>query len=38
MFDFLRYLLPNQTQIEWGSVSAVVGTGFTYLCGWNGSY
>ena len=37
MFDFLRYLLPNQTQIEWGSVSAVVGTGFTYLCGWNGA-
>ena len=37
MFDFLRYLLPNQAQIEWGSMSALVGTGFTYFCGWNGA-
>lgn len=37
MIEFLRYLLPNQSQIEWGSMSALVGTGFTYLCGWNGA-
>ena len=37
MFEFLRYILPNQSQIEWGSMSAIVGTGFTYLCGWNGA-
>lgn len=37
MIEFLRYILPNQSQIEWGSMSAIVGTGFTYLCGWNGA-
>lgn len=37
MFEFLRYMLPSQSQIEWGSMSALVGTGFTYFCGWNGA-
>lgn len=37
MFEFLRYMLPSQSQIELGSMSALVGTGFTYFCGWNGA-
>lgn len=37
MIEFLRYLVPNQTQIEWGSMSALAGTAFTYFCGWSGA-
>lgn len=37
MIEFLKYLVPNQTQIEWGSMSALAGTAFTYFCGWSGA-
>lgn len=35
--DFFRNLVPTQIHIEWGSIAAMLGTVFTYLCGWDKS-
>lgn len=31
----LRGVMPTQTQVEWGSVASVIGTAFSYFCGWD---
>lgn len=33
--SFFRGFMPSQLQIEWGSLTAMIGTAFTYLCGWD---
>lgn len=35
IISFFRGLIPSQFQIEWGSLTAMIGTAFTYLCGWD---
>lgn len=34
--NFLKELLPCPTQIEWGTISSVIGTCVSYIFGWDG--
>lgn len=36
MISFFRGMVPTSAQVEWGAVVSMIGTAFSYACGWDG--
>ena len=36
MISFFRGMVPTSAQVEWGAVVSMIGTAFSYACGWAG--
>ena len=36
MISFFRGMVPTSAQVEWGAIVSMIGTAFSYACGWDG--